>query len=141
MNLVKSLALAALCAAVVGCSESSSTTAPTDSNSPISAFSGTWTSTGSTNNVCTSTRYTVTPTSATTANVTYAATCAGLPVSATGTGTTNGTTLNWTAAGSAVGCAFTLNGTAVPGTGTNLNVTYTGNVCGNPVSGSDVLRR
>jgi hypothetical protein len=91
--------------------------------------------------MCTSTSYTVTPTSATTANVTYAATCAGFPVNGTGTGTANGNTLTWNALGTAAGCPFTLNGTAVPGTGTNLNVTYNGTVCGSQVSGNEVLKR
>lgn len=142
MNFLKSLALVAGLAAFAACSTNSgSTTAPSTTSGPISAFSGTWTSAASTNSVCTSTNYTVTPTSGTTANVTYAATCAGLPVTGTGTGTANGNTLNWNAAGSAAGCPFTLNGTAVPASATNLNVAYTGTVCGSPISGSDVLKR
>jgi hypothetical protein len=109
---------------------------------PMSAFTGTWRSTAS-GGACTSTNWAVTQTGATTATITYAANCAGIPVTGTASGTLNGTTMNWTTTGTAANtCAFALNGTAAPGaTSTDLNVAYTGNVCGTPVSGSDTLHR
>jgi hypothetical protein len=67
-----------------------------------------------------------------------------VPVTGVGNGTLNGTTLDWTTTGTAASaCPFALNGTATPSTAiaTDLSVTYSGTVCGVPVSGSDTLHR
>ena len=106
----------------------------------MSAFAGTWRSTAA-SGACTSTAWTVTPTGETTAAITYSATCGSVPVSGSATGTLSGTTMNWTTSGSGGGCPFALNGTAVPAGSTDLAMTYTGTVCGAPVSGTDTLRR
>jgi hypothetical protein len=120
---------------------------PTPSNpstpDPMSAFTGAWHST-STGGACSSTTWSVVQTGAATATITYVATCAGLPITGTATGTLNGiATLNWSTTGTAAtNCAYTINGTAVPGTtASDLNVTYTGNVCGTAVNGADTLHR
>ncbi|HKB13193.1 MAG TPA: hypothetical protein VKD69_21160, partial [Vicinamibacterales bacterium] len=106
----------------------------------MSAFVGTWRSTA-TAGACSSMNWSVTQNSATTATITYVANCAGVPVTGTANGTLSGTTMNWTTTGTAANtCAFALNGTAVPGSNmSDLNITYTGSVCGTPVSGSDTL--
>lgn len=86
--------------------------------------------------------WTITPTGATTATIAYTATCSGVPVTGTGSGTLNGTTLTWTTNGTAANnCAFGLNGTAAADTGTDLRVAYSGTVCGLPVSGTETLHR
>jgi hypothetical protein len=115
---------------------------PTPTPDPMSAFVGTWRSTGVAG-ACTAMNWSVVQTGATTATITYATTCAGVPVTGTANGTLSGTTMNWTTSGTAATtCAFALNGTATPAaTATDLNVAYTGSVCGAPVSGSDTLHR
>ena len=126
---------------LTACDRTSTPSNPTTPD-PMSAFTGTWRST-STAGACTAMNWSVTQTGATTATITYAANCAGVPVTGTANGTLNGTTMNWTTTGTAANtCAFGLNGTAAPATvATDLNLTYTGTVCGVPVSGSDTLHR
>jgi hypothetical protein len=131
----------ALGASACGRDHDATPTTPTPT-SGIALFSGSWTSLpAAAVGVCNTMTYTVAPTGATTGTITYAATCSGVPVSGTGTGTVDGTTLNWTTSGNAAACPFVLGGTAVPDTASTMKVTYTGTVCGAPVSGTDTLRR
>ncbi|MEQ1912175.1 MAG: hypothetical protein ABMA15_25370 [Vicinamibacterales bacterium] len=89
----------------------------------------------------------MTPTGATSASVDYSATCAGVGVRGAGSGTLSGTIVNWTTTGNAVvvagapPCPFSLAGTAAQGGTINANVSYSGTICGVPVSGSDTLSR
>lgn len=86
--------------------------------------------------------WTITPNTATTATIAYTATCSGVAVNGTGSGTLNGNTLAWTTSGTAANnCSFGLNGTAVADSGADLRVTYSGTVCGTPVTGTDTLHR
>jgi hypothetical protein len=85
--------------------------------------------------------WTVSPTGATTATIAYTATCEGVPVSGTANGSLNGTIMSWTTTGTAGTCAFGLNGSAVPSATTDLNVGYSGNICGTNVSGTETLHR
>jgi hypothetical protein len=117
---------------------------PTITTPPINAFAGTWRSIAASTpaDACSSINWTIAPTGANTAAIAYTATCGGVPVAGTGSGTLNGTTLNWSTTGTAANaCPFGLSGTAVPDSGTDLRVSYSGTVCGALVSGAEVLHR
>jgi hypothetical protein len=108
----------------------------------LSSLSGTWRSAATVSSgVCNNITYTVTPTGATTATVNYTATCVGVPVTGTGSGTLSGSTFSWTTSGVTGACSYSLNGTATPVAAADLNVMYGGTVCGVAVSGSEVLHR
>lgn len=151
------LALGAIVALVAagGCDllnneSKSSPTAPSSTTASLEPFVGSFTSssTGTPSATsCTNLRYVVTPTSLTTATVTFSATCAtNVLVNGNGSGTLSGSTLNWNAQGTvtqgAITCPFSFtNGTATPeGTG-SVRVNYAGTVCGISVSGSEVVRK
>jgi hypothetical protein len=128
--------------AAAACSNSTSPEAPTTTTPTIASFTGSWASTSlaATGNVCSAMTWTITSSSDTAVTINYRATCAGEPVTGTGTGTLNGSTLNWTTTGTAANtCSFAMTGTAIPNTSGDLNLTYGGTVCGIPVAGSDVL--
>jgi hypothetical protein len=116
----------------------------------MDVFAGTWSSaTASTPATgCGNVKYTVTPVSTSAANVNFEATCGGnIVVNGGGTGTLSGSTLNWTANGlvsqCGVNCPFTFtNGKATQdAAGTNVVVTYSGTVCGIPVSGTETVKK
>jgi predicted small secreted protein len=160
---VGAAALALTCALVTGCnllpggkdkksSDSPSPTSPTPTTPTVSmdVFAGTWASATSSTPAtgCGDVKYAVTPVSATTANVAFAATCAiNIAVNGGGTGTLEGSTLNWSANGlvsqGGVNCPFSLtNGKAVQdAASTNIVVTYSGTVCGIPVSGTETVKK
>ena len=133
--------IAALLLSCSACSEKTPSN-PTPTPDPIAPFTGVWRST-STTGACTAINWSVTAVTPTTASIIYTATCAGIPVTGNANGTVTGTTMNWSANGTAANaCAYTINGTATPATvATDLNITYTGNVCGTAASGSDTLHR
>jgi len=155
------VALALSCALATGCgllpgSKDTSTgttpTSPTPTTPAVTmdAFAGTWSSaTASTPPTgCGNVKYTVTPVSTSTANVVFAATCGGnITVNGGGTGTLTGSTLAWSASGlvgqGGVNCPFTFtNGKATQdAAGPNVIVTYSGTVCGIPVSGTETVKR
>ena len=115
-----------------------------DAGNALAALGGTWSSTPAataTIGMCSATNYSITPTGANTATVTYSATCMGISGSGSGSGTMNGNTLTWTTTGNAGPCPFSLSGTAVPSGASDLNVTYSGTVCGAPISGAQLLHR
>lgn len=129
-------------------SSSSSPTSPTSSAS-LDAFAGTWSSvTASTPPTgCGNLKYTVTPTTTSSANVTFSATCASnISVTGSGAGTLSGSTIAWSASGlvaqGGVNCPFTFtNGKAtLDGTG-QIVVNYSGTVCGIPVSGTETVKK
>ncbi len=147
--------LALACLAGSGCDlfskdgdEPESPTSPSAPAVSLEGFAGTWTSaTASTPAAgCGTVRYTVTPVSATSATVSFSATCAGsIQVNGTGSGQVNGSSLDWTAQGlvsqGGVNCPFTFtNGRAVEDPG-GIKITYSGTVCGIPVNGSEVVKR
>ena len=116
--------------------------------STADALAGSWSSALSSGPVglCSGTTYTVTPTGASSASVTYRAVCGGVTVSGSGSGTVAGTMMNWSADGSIQpagqsSCAFRLSGTATPAGNSTASLTYAGTVCGFPVSGSETLAR
>ena len=104
---------------------------------------GAWTSTpqsGVAAAACSGLNYVVTPTGPTTATVNYSATCVGRAVTGSGSANLNGSTLEWTATGMSPSCTLSLSGTAIE-VPTGLSVLYSGQVCGLPVTGTDVLHR
>jgi hypothetical protein len=149
-------AFALACALTTGCDslfKKDKTDTPT-SPSPtpattVEAFAGSWTSvTPSTPPTgCGNLKYTVTPTGTTTANVSFTATCAGnITVTGSGTGTLSGSTINWTASGlvgqGGVNCPFTFtNSKATLDAAGQVVVTYTGTICGIPVSGTETVKK
>jgi hypothetical protein len=153
-SLSKAGLVAAACVLAAGCdllnkaTEKTSPTSPTPAVS-LDAFAGTWTSkTASTPATgCGSVKYTVAPVGASSANVSFAATCASnIQVTGSGTGKVNGAALEWSAQGAVsqggLTCPFTFtNGKATEDTATTLKVTYSGTVCGIPVSGTEVVTR
>src|SRR4051812_15466419 len=73
----------------------STPTSPTGPTVSVDAFAGTWSSVAVSNppTGCGNVKYTVTPTTTTSANVTFNATCAGnIAVTGSGTGTLSGST-------------------------------------------------
>jgi hypothetical protein len=155
------LLLALSCVGTIGCdlfdgnkndNKSTTPTSPSTPASPavsLSSFAGTWASvTAATPPTgCGSVTYTVTPVSATSANVTFAGTCGGsIKVTGSGTGTLSGSTLDWSAAGlvsqGGVNCPFTFtNSKATTDATGQIVVTYTGTVCGIPVSGTEIVKK
>lgn len=147
------LALALACFATAGCDLFKKDSEPTTPTNPtptvgLDVFAGSWSSvTASTPSTgCGNVKYTVTPVNATTANVTFAATCAGsIQVTGTGSGSVSGSALGWSAQGlvgqGGVNCPFTFsNGQAVQDSA-GIKVTYSGTVCGIPVSGTEVVKK
>ena len=147
------------CALTTGCdmltkkdtpaSTPTSPTTPTTPTASIDAFAGTWASitpatppTG-----CGNLKYTITPTSATAANVTFTATCASnITVTGSGSGILSGNVVTWSASGlvgqGGVNCPFTFtNNKATLESNGQVLVNYTGTVCGIPVSGSETVKK
>lgn len=125
-----------------------SPTTPTPTTS-VEAFAGTWASvTPSTPPTgCGNLKYTVTPTTTTSANVSFTATCAGnINVTGSGAGTLSGSVINWSASGlvaqGGVNCPFTFtNSKATLEASGQIAVAYTGTVCGIPVSGTETVKK
>ena len=115
----------------------------------LDALAGTWTLGSSSATLpagCTALEYTVTKSDdGNSGLVAFNGVCAGVEASGSGKGTVSGSTLNWTAEGSAsrggLTCPFTLGeGTAKP-EGSGVRVTFAGTLCGLPVSGTELLQR
>jgi hypothetical protein len=147
---------ALVCALTAGCdllskkdTTPTSPTTPTTPTTSIDAFAGTWQSvTASTPPTgCGNLKYTVTPTTATTATVSFTATCAGnITVTGSGTGTLTGSVINWSGSGlvsqGGVNCPFTFtNSKATLDAAGQIVVNYTGTVCGIPVSGTETVKK
>ena len=129
--------------------ESGNPTGPTGSATSMDAFAGTWSSVtvGNPANGCGDVKYTVTPTTTSSANITFSATCAGnIAVTGSGAGTLNGNVISWTANGlvaqGGVNCPFAFtNSKATLGSDGQIAVNYTGTVCGIPVSGTETVKK
>src|SRR4029453_11770891 len=150
MKLRAAVAVFALtCALTTGCDllskKDTTPTGPTGATTGIDAFAGTWSSvTASTPPAgCGNLKYTVTPTSASSANVSFTATCAGnITVTGSGAGTLSGSVINWSGSGlvsqGGVNCPFTFtNTTATLDAAGQIVVTNNTPVCGIPVVGPD----
>ena len=151
-------ALALTCALSAGCglfnnsSDTSPNSTPTSPSTPTASmnqFAGTWQSvTASTPPTgCGNLSYTVTPVSSTSANVTFTATCAAnITVPGSGSGTLSGSEIDWSATGlvgqGGVNCPFSFsNSKAVLGSDGTIAITYSGTVCGIPVSGTENVKK
>ena len=125
-----------------------SPTSPSGSTS-MDAFAGTWSSaTASTPaSGCGNLKYTITPTTSTSAAVTFTATCASnITVNGSGAGTLSGNVVDWGASGlvsqGGVNCPFAFtNSKATMGTDGQVVVNYNGTVCGIPVSGTETVKK
>ena len=123
---------------------------PSPAGAALSDFAGTWVTSGTTFPAagCGGLKYTVTPVTGTSANVTFNATCAGnIQVNGTGSGTVSGSTLGWNAQGTVtqgtLSCPFTFtNGKTTQDTASGgVHIVYSGTVCGIPVSGDEILKK
>jgi hypothetical protein len=129
--------------------ESPNPAGPSGPATSMEAFAGTWSSITAANPAtgCGNVKYTVTPTTASSATVTFSATCAGnIAVTGSGVGTLAGDTISWAANGlvgqGGVNCPFTFtNSRATMGADGQVTVTYTGTVCGIPVSGTETVKK
>lgn len=154
MKLRATAAIFALaCALTTGCDllskKDTTPTGPTAPTTSVDAFAGTWASvTASTPPTgCGNLKYTVTPTTASSANVSFTATCAGnINVIGSGSGTLSGSAIDWSASGlvaqGGVNCPFTFtNSKATMESNGQIVVNYTGTVCGIPVSGTETVKK
>ena len=147
-------ALFVACTLAAGCDlltkkdKTESPTSPTPTTS-IDSFAGTWQSVSASTppTGCGNLKYTVTPTTSTSANVSFTATCASnINVTGSGAGTLAASTVTWNASGlvsqGGVNCPFTFTNNKAPlGADGNIVVTYTGTVCGIPVSGTETVKK
>jgi hypothetical protein len=137
------------CLLAASCAESDSGVTPTGSSAVLDALAGSWTlgsaqaplPTG-----CTSLEYTVAKgADGKSGTVQFNGVCRGVEGSGSGTATVSGSTLNWTAEGTAtragVSCPFSFTEGTAALEGTGVRVTFAGVVCGLPVSGSELLQR
>src|SRR3954465_15411673 len=130
-------------------SSSGTPTTPSGPSASLDAFAGTWSSvTASTPPTgCGNLKYTVTPTTTSSANVSFTATCAGnIAVTGSGSGTLSGSTINWSASGlvgqGGVNCPFSFpSSKATLGADGQILVNYSGTVCGIPVSGTETVHK
>jgi hypothetical protein len=124
-------------------------TEPSSSSASLGDFAGTWVTSSSSlpATSCGAVKYTVTPVTETSANVTFGGTCAGnIEVTGTGTGTVSGATLGWNAQGTvtqgSLSCPFNFtNGKATQEAAGGVRIVYNGTVCGIPVTGDEVLKK
>jgi hypothetical protein len=144
-------ALALVCCVTAACDALSRLNDGPASPTPavsLDAFAGKWVTSRSAlpATSCGALAYMVTPVTASSANVTFDATCAGtIHVTGAGTGKVAGSALDWSAQGlvsqGGINCPFTFdNGKATEDEG-GIKLVYTGTVCGIPVSGSEVLKK
>jgi len=146
-KLLVAFAFAALVSTACFESFSKTNTSPT---ATVNLLGGTWVSAGSPGtqllNSCTNFTWTVTDSSPTLASGNFSATCfQTMAVTGSAQGTTNGSTITWTATAVATGggvtdCAISLSGTATLATD-QITIAYTGTTCLGPVAGTEVLRR
>ena len=142
------------CALAAGCDllskkNTETPTSPTPTTS-IDAFAGTWQSvTASTPATgCGNFKYTVTPTTTTSANVSFTATCASnITLTGSGAGTLAGSVITWSASGlvsqGGVNCPFTFTNSkaTIDEANKQVVVAYNGTVCGIPVSGTETVKK
>ena len=146
ITLATCVAVAALSAACIGFERKSTVAGP--SAAGIGTLMGSWTSSNliPTPGSCTDFKWTVSEQTSNSARGSFGATCAGdLRLTGTAQGTLSGSTVNWSAQGSAnapglTSCNITLTGTAEIGVD-SVRVPYSGTTCLGAVNGVEVLRR
>ena len=136
-------------AAAVGCVGFDHGTSPTSpSSTGISSLMGTWSSTSVVPSAssCTDFKWNVTEQTGSSAKGSFSATCGNnLKVNGTAQGSLSGSTIMWSAAGTATAeglpsCPISLNGTAELGAD-SIRVPYSGDTCMGRVSGVEVLKK
>ena len=149
---ISTAAIASLCFAA-GCGFEHKTTGPTSATqTTLQAYMGDWISTSAVSGLpapdsCTNLTWNPTTVNGNSASGTFSATCGGgVTLDGTGSGTLNGTKLDWNATGQAtapgpVTCGFTLSGTAEPEGADKIKVVYSGSTCLGPVSGTEILKK
>ena len=148
MKISKLLACAVLAALSTACMgfERQSTTGP--SAGGMSALMGSWSSSNlvPSPSSCADFKWNVREQTATSAKGSFSASCAGdLRLAGTAEGTLSGSTINWSAQGTAsapglTSCNFALTGTAVLGMDA-VRVPYSGTTCLGAVQGEEILRK
>jgi hypothetical protein len=133
-----------------GCSYESKTTTTGPSTTGLASLIGNWGSASAavipTASTCVDFKWNATEQTGTSAKGTFSATCAGdLKLDGTASATLSGTTITWSANGTAKSpvipaCPITLTGTAELGVN-SIRVPYSGSTCLGPVSGVEVLNR
>ena len=125
------------------------TTVTNPSGTSAAALVGNWVSASSvipSPSTCVDFKWNATEQTGASAKGPFSATCAGdLKVAGTAEGTLSGSTITWSASGTATtaslpACAITLNGTAELGVN-SIRVPYSGDTCLGKVSGVEVLNR
>lgn len=147
-NLAFALTIAAALAASGCFGFEHKTTLTGPSGTGVDALVGTWSSTNiiPSPSSCTDFKWNVTEQSANSAKGSFSATCAGdLKVSGVAEGELSGSTIQWSATGTAAApglpsCAITLQGSAEIGID-SIRVPYTGDTCLGEVSGVEILQR
>lgn len=147
-NTVRMLSCLAMAAAAAACGFEHESTVAGPSAAGLSALMGSWTSSSvvPSASACSDFKWNVTEQTGTTARGSFSATCAGdLKLVGTAQGTLSGSTISWTAQGTATGpglpsCAISLAGTAEIGMD-SIRVPYSGDTCLGKVSGTEVLRK
>jgi len=151
LSFVASIAAASLLAA--GCVQHSNTVDMGSTTSPSGtptgpSLIGLWTTaTQSAGSTCQNFQFQITSQSANAIGGTFAATCAGYPVTGTANGSMNGNnvTINVSGAGAVSGvavCPFQLTSNAtLQDNGNTIVLPYSGTTCLGPISGSQTLHR
>jgi hypothetical protein len=141
-------ALALTCALATGCDALKKTTSPTTPDVSAAAFAGTWVTSRSSlpEAGCGAVTYTVKPVTASSATITFSATCAGtIQINGSGVGNVNGSALDWNAQGTVaqgtLSCPFTITNGKATENPAGVRIIYSGTVCGIPVSGDEVLKK
>jgi hypothetical protein len=137
------------CLCATGCTLSNTSgTSPTNPAAVLEAIAGTWTlgASGAPPDGCTALDYTITKSAdGQSGDIQFNGTCAGVQATGTGKATLSGSTLNWSAQGTAIrdglSCPFNVSQGTAQLEDTGVRVTYAGTVCGLPVNGSDLLQR
>jgi hypothetical protein len=150
-SFMAALGLACILAAgcdLIGKKTTETPTSPT-STASIDSFAGTWLSVTAATPAtgCGNLKYTITPTTATSANVSFTATCAtNIAVTGSGSGTLSGNVMNWSASGlvaqGGVNCPYTFtNSKATMDDAGKVVLAYSGTVCGIPVNGTETVKK
>lgn len=145
-RLVACVAVAAASAACIGFERKSTVTGP--SATGIGTLLGSWSSSNIIPSpaACTDFKWNVSEQTGNSAKGSFSATCAGdLKLNGTASGTLSGSTINWSAQGTAnapglTSCDIQLTGTAEIGVD-SVRVPYSGTTCLGNVSGVEILKR
>jgi hypothetical protein len=126
----------------------SSPTKPSDTNSAVRSYLGTWAGPAGTPAAqgCGGLQWKITSQNGSQASGDFAATCAdGIKLAGTMTATHSETAIPWAATGTATkdatSCPFNMTGTGTFQGTSNILVSYAGTTCLGPISGSETITR